>query len=99
MKSRYLLPRPPKEEEDSEYLVDPETELKRRLLEYQKYKESTEVFRSLIDKRSNYYTKVPEKRELYTEEKLENTENVTAIDLLLALQKLLERIARVEPSR
>ena len=66
-------------------------ELKRRLLEYQKYKESTEVFRSLIDKRSNYYTKVPEKRELYTEEKLENTENVTASDLLLALQKLLER--------
>lgn len=91
MKSRYLLPKPPKEEEDSEYLEDPETELKRRLLEYQKYKESTEVFRSLIDKRSNYYTKVPEKRELYTEEKLENTENVTASDLLLALQKLLER--------
>ena len=91
MKSRYLLPKPPKEEEDSEYLIDPETELKRRLLEYQKYKESTEVFRSLIDKRSNYYTKVPEKRELYTEEKLENTENVTASDLLLALQKLLER--------
>ena len=88
MKSRYLLPKPPKEEEDSEYLEDPETELKRRLLEYQ---ESTEVFRSLIDKRSNYYTKVPEKRELYTEEKLENTENVTASDLLLALQKLLER--------
>ena len=91
MKSRYLLPKPPKEEEDSEYLVDPETELKRRLMEYQKYKESTEVFRSLIDKRSNYYTKVPEKRELYTEEKLETTENVTASDLLLALQKLLER--------
>ena len=43
------------------------------------------------DKRSNYYTKVTEKRELYTEEKLENTENVTASDLLLALQKLLER--------
>jgi len=31
MKSRYLLPKPPKEEEDSEYLEDPETELKRRL--------------------------------------------------------------------
>ena len=30
MKSRYLLPKPPKEEEDSEYLEDPETELKRR---------------------------------------------------------------------
>ena len=32
MKSRYLLPKPPKEEEDSEYLEDPETELKRRLV-------------------------------------------------------------------
>ncbi len=68
-----------------------EEELKRRLLEYQKYKESTSTFRTLEDKRSNYYTKVPEKRELYTTEKLENNEGVSANDLLVALQKLLER--------
>lgn len=91
MKSRYLLPRQLKENEESEYEEDPETELKRRLLEYQKYKESVSEFRVLESNRSNFYTKTPEKRELYTEEKLENTDNVTANDLLLALQKLLER--------
>ena len=90
MKSRYLLPKPPKEDENEES-VNPEEELKRRLLEYQKYKESTSTFRTLEDKRSNYYTKVPEKRELYTTEKLENNEGVSANDLLVALQKLLER--------
>lgn len=91
MKSRYLLPKAPKTDEEDEYEVDPEEELKRRLLEYQKYKESTSAFRQLEDKRSNYYTKVPEKREIYTTEKLENPGEVTATDLLIALQKLLER--------
>ena len=70
---------------------NPEEELKRRLLEYQKYKESVSSFRVLEDNRSKYYTKMPEKREIYTSDKLENTMNLTAYDLLNALQKLLER--------
>ncbi len=90
MKSRYLLPKPPKEETD-EYAPDPEEELKRRLLEYQKYKESVTSFRSLEQNRGNYYTKMPERKENYTEEKLQNNSEVTAYDLLEALKKLLER--------
>ena len=90
MKSRYLLPKPPKEETD-ELVQDPEEELKRRLLEYQKYKSSVESFRTLENNRSNFYTKAPEKKELYTSEKVENDGSVTAYDLLEALQKLLER--------
>ena len=90
MKSRYLLPKPPKEEND-EFEEDPEEELKRRLLEYEKYKNSISSFRSLEDNRGNYYTKSPEKKEKYTLEKVENDGNVTAYDLLEALQKLLER--------
>ena len=50
MKSRYLLPKPPKEETEEDEL-DPEEELKRRLLEYQKYKESIPSFRELLDNR------------------------------------------------
>lgn len=90
MKSRYLLPKPPKEEED-DFEADPEEELKRRLLEYEKYKSTVESFRSLENNRSSYYTKTPEKKELYTEERIENDGSVTAYDLLSALQKLLER--------
>ena len=90
MKSRYLLPKPPKEE-NSEYEMDPEEELKQRLLEYEKYKNSVNSFRDLESNRSNYYTKTPERRDNYTNEKLENNGEVTAYDLLEALKKLLER--------
>lgn len=90
MKSRYLLPKPPKEDND-EYESDPEEELKQRLLEYEKYKNSVENFRSLESKRSNYYTKMPERREIYTEEQIENDGSVTAYDLLEALKELLQR--------
>lgn len=90
MKSRYLLPKPPKEETEEDEL-DPEEELKRRLLEYQKYKESIPSFRELLDNRSQYFTKAPERKEIYTTEKIENESGVTAYDLLEALQRLLER--------
>ncbi len=90
MKSRFLLPRVDKEEDDT-YEENPEEELKRRLLEYEKYKESVSSFRSLEEKRSAYFTKVPERIDEYTNQKIENTENVTAFDLLSALEKLLER--------
>jgi len=96
MKSRYLLPKLPKEETD-EYEEDPEEELKRRLLEYQKYKESINDFRNLEEKRSSYYTKAPERRENYTTEKIVNNGEVTAYDLLEALSKLLERKEYTKP--
>ena len=90
MKSRKLLPHL----EDSEEEVveeDPEVELKRRLVEYQKYKESTEIFRNLEEKRFSYYTKAPESIRKYSEEKLENDGSVSVMDLLDAFQNLLKR--------
>ena len=97
MKSRYLLPKPQKVEEESQYEEDPEEELKKRLLEYQKYKESTSIFKDLEINRSSYYTKAPERRDIYTNEKLENNGEVTPNDLLLALEKLLERKEYTKP--
>lgn len=89
MKSRKLLPNKKDEEEVTE--ENPEEELKRRLVEYKKYKESTEVFRSLEENRANYYTKAPESLKQYSSEKLENDGSVGIFDLLDAFQKLLER--------
>ena len=90
MKSRFLLPKPPKEDDDN-YEENPEEELKRRLLEYKRYKESIGVFKTLEEKRGAYYTKMPERKENYTNESVENTTGVSAYDLLEALKKLLER--------
>jgi len=90
MKSKRLLPNK-NEEEDSLEEENPEEELKRRLTEYKKYKESTNIFRNLEENRSNYYTKAPESLKKYSYEKLENDGSVGVFDLLDAFQKLLER--------
>lgn len=95
MKSKKLLP--VKEEKEDEEEINPEEELKRRLIEYKKYKESTEVFRNLEEKRSNYFTKSPENIKNYSLEKLENDGNVSLFDLLDAFQKLLERREASKP--
>ncbi len=90
MKSRRLLPKLNDEEEEGEDVLT-EDELKRRLVEYQKYKESLDKFKSLEENRSNYYTKAPERMSTYSEEKLVNDGSVSVYDLLDAFQKLLER--------
>ena len=95
MKSKKLLPA--KEEKEDEEDINPEEELKRRLMEYKKYKESTEAFRNLEEKRSNYFTKSPENIKNYSLEKLENDGNVSLFDLLDAFQKLLERREASKP--
>lgn len=95
IKSKKLLPT--KEEKEDEEDINPEEELKRRLIEYKKYKESTEVFRNLEEKRSYYYTKSPENMKKYSLEKLENDGNVSLFDLLDAFQKLLERREASKP--
>jgi segregation and condensation protein A len=90
MKSKKLLPSKD-EEENNEDEINPEEELKRRLTEYKKYKESTNIFRNLEENRSSYYTKAPESLKKYSEEKLENDGSVGVFDLLDAFQKILER--------
>ena len=71
---------PIKEEETEE--IDPEEELKNRLIEYEKYKESRQIFETLREKRNQYFTKAPEKFDLYTNKTLTNNGNVSANDLL-----------------
>ena len=91
IKSKKLLPNSDDEEnEESEY-IDSEEALKRRLIEYQKYKESTNVFRSLEHNRSSYYTKTPESIKNYTNEEIKNDGSVDMYDLLDAFQRLLDR--------
>ena len=91
MKSRKLLPNKNDEEDTEELEEDPEEELKRRLIEYKKYKESTDVFRGLENKRSSYYTKAPEILKNYSDQTMVNDGSVGVMDLLEAFKKLLER--------
>lgn len=54
MKSKVYLPI--KEKENDEYEEDPKEQLINRLLEYQRYKDSTSKFRDLESSRKNIYT-------------------------------------------
>ena len=90
MKSRRLLPKMYESEEEEEE-ENPEEVLKKRLVEYKKYKDSTDVFRNLEANRASYYTKAPESLKQYSLEKFENDGSVGVFDLLDAFQKLLDR--------
>lgn len=92
LKSRMLLPKPKKEEDDEEELIDPKEALIQRLLEYKKYKEITPYFKELEEKRSEMYTKLPENLKQYSEEEILTPDDDVSPELLLeAFKKFLER--------
>lgn len=95
MKSRYLLPN--KNEVEDSFEENSEDELKKRLLEYQKYKESIDKFKELENIRHEVYTKSPERILDLTETKMSNNENIGVFDLLNALEKVIERLEYNKP--
>ena len=90
IKSRLLIPSNQESEEDLE--EDPREELINRLLEYQAYKDITNL---LIEKelsRKDIYTKMPENLMNYKdEEEIHIKSDVNLDDLVLALQKYYQR--------
>ena len=87
MKSRYLLPRNDEEQLEEET----EEELKRRLIEYKKYKENLPKLKKLEENRKLFYTKDPENLNRIIEKPNYNNTDVSVDDLISALQKILQR--------
>ena len=90
IKSKKLLPREAVDIED-EYEEDPEAELKRRLLEYQLYKESLDEFRKLEAARGQYYTKPAIDFSEYIDDTFTLDVEYDTSALILAFEKLLRR--------
>lgn len=94
LKSRLLLNKKDDVEEDSEYEINSEEDLRNKLLEYERVKEVTNSFKELEDKRSEFYTKLPsDLSEFRTQETLIQGEVdiddlLNAFELFLARQKL-----------
>lgn len=91
IKSRSLLPKKETEESEEEEELNPEEELKRRLLEYQMYKESALEFRRLEENRTNVFTRLPESVETISDEHYINDGDITIDDLMAALKNILDR--------
>ena len=64
IKSRAMLPKPPKSEEDT----DPETELIRRLEEYKRFRETAESMKEFENAAKRVFTKLPEEYPLPPQE-------------------------------
>ena len=98
LKSKMLIGKTLEEEkEDSEYSIASEEDLKKRIIEYQKYKEITKSLKKMEEKRGTIFTKVPESLKEYFEEPKLTNDGITVDDLVKAFLSLQERIHFKEP--
>lgn len=80
-----------KETDEEEFDIQTEEDLKTRILEYEKYKNMTEVFKDLEEKRNEFYTKSPTSLKEYTDESIINDGSITIDDLVKAFLNYQER--------
>ncbi len=85
------------EEEDNEFDINREEDLKNRIIEYEKYKNMTEVFKELEENRNKFYTKAPVSLKEFTDSVLTNDGSITTDDLVNAFLMFKERIALEKP--
>lgn len=96
LKSRLLL-NIDTEEDDSEYAINSEEDLKNKLIEYEKYQNITNIFKDLEEKRGEFYTKIPENLKEFDESNNHLEGNMEAILLKEALMELQKRINYQKP--
>lgn len=99
MKSKMLLPKE-KVELDDNYEPDPRQVLINRLLEYKRFKDVVESLKLKQEERQAYYTKLPSSMDFLTEEQtMKIPEHLDTYDLILAMQKLMQRKIRLAPMK
>ena len=84
-------------EEENEFEIHSEEDLKTRILEYEKYKNMTEVFKELEEKRGDFFTKDPVALKEFTDKKIINDGSITLDDLVNAFLAYQERINYQKP--
>ena len=91
LKSRLLINIDNNDEEDN-YEINTEEDLKNKLIEYEKYKDISEKLRTLEENRKDDYTKVPESINEYSDGiKIKSDGTITIDDLLKAFLELQKR--------
>ena len=88
LKSKIILNQ--KEDNDEEYEINSEEDLKEKLFEYEKIKKITETFSYLEANRSEVYTKLPSNLNEYKKD-IPLDSNITLEDLIEAFESFLNR--------
>lgn len=97
LKSKMLLNKTEEEDDEGEYSINSEEELRQRLLEYEKIKSVAENFRELNDKRNEVFTKLPANLNEFRESTEIINSDVSLNDLLSAFEAFLKRQKLSEP--
>lgn len=84
------------EDESDEFAISSEEELKQKLIEYEKYKKSTDSFRKLEENRKEYLTRSPENISEYSKDIKYNME-LSIEDLINAFLEYRKRLDREKP--
>lgn len=80
------------EDNDEEYNIKSEEDLRNKLILYEQYKSLTETFKVLEENRLDYYTKLPENLKDYTEEEKVINSEVSVNDLINAFLEMQKRV-------
>ena len=99
LKSKMLINLDDEEEtEEDEFTISSEEELKQKLIDYEKYKKSTDSFRRLEENRKEYLTRSPENIMEYASDiKYNNDLSIEAfLEAFLAYKKRLENEKPIE---
>ena len=97
LKSKMLVNIKDDVEESDEYSINSEEELKEKLIEYEKFKNMSELFKELEASRGEVYTKVPENLKDITDSNISNDGTVTIDDLLQAFLDFQKRLEYKKP--
>lgn len=96
LKSKLLLNKND-EEEDVEYEINTEDDLRNRLIEYEKLKAAADRLVELEDKRKEVLTKLPSNLSEYADKSVKLSSDITLEDLLKAFEGYLNRKKLDEP--
>ena len=96
LKSKLLLNKND-EEEDAEYEINTEDDLRNRLIEYEKLKAAADRLVELEDKRKEVLTKLPSNLSEYADKSVKLSSDITLDDLLKAVEGYLNRKILDEP--
>lgn len=97
LKSKMLINLDDEDEtEDDEFTISSEEELKQKLIDYEKYKRSTDSFRKLEENRKEYLTRSPENIMEYAKD-LKYDHDLSIEDLLQAFLEYKKRLDNEKP--
>ena len=99
LKSKMLINKTVDEETfEDEYSINSVEDLRNKLIEYERYRNITDVFKSLEENRLDYYTKVPENLSEYVDEDKIVNSDVSVNDLMNAFLEMQKRINFEKPT-